>query len=105
VNINALNFNYYRDSDGHEFLAQAFVMPEENIIEESTSKKRKRVQSIITTLFESGKLKIGQKVYLKPGIDQGHPKDKVCATIVNNNQACLERKDDNSINCISIKSM
>ena len=101
VNINAVNFNYYKDSEGHEFLAQAFVMPEENIIEESRSKKRKRAQSIITTLFELGKLKIGQKVYLKPAIDQGHPKDKVCATIVNNNQACLERKDDSKLHTFS----
>jgi hypothetical protein len=97
VNINAVNFNYFKDSDGHEFLAQAFIMPEENITEESRSKKRKRAKSIISTLFELGKLKIGHKVYLKPAIDQGHPKDKVCAVIVNDNQACLERKGDDNL--------
>ena len=97
VNINAVNFNYFKDDNGHEFLAQAFVMPEENITEESRSKKRKRAKSIITTLFELGKLKVGQKVYLKPAIDQGHPKEKVCATIANDNQACLERKDDDNL--------
>jgi hypothetical protein len=72
-------------------------MPEENITEESRSKKRKRAKSIITTLFELGKLKIGQKVYLKPAIDQGHPKEKVCATIVNTDQACLERNNDDKL--------
>jgi hypothetical protein len=97
VNINAVNFNYYKDSDGHEFLARAFVLPEENITEESRSKKRKRAKSIITTLFELGKLKVGQKVYFKPAIDQGHPKDKVSASIVNTNQACLKRKDDSNL--------
>lgn len=97
VNINAVNFNYYKDSGGHEFLARAFVLPEENITEESRSKKRKRGKSIITTLFELGKLKVGQEVYLKPAIDQGHPKDKACATIVNTNQACLERKGDSNL--------
>jgi hypothetical protein len=94
VNINAINFNYFKDDSGQEFLAQAFIMPEENLTEGGGSKKRKRAKSIITTLFELGKLKIGQKVYFKPAIDQGHSKDKACATIVNTNQACLERKDD-----------
>ncbi len=94
VNINAVNFNYFKDADGHEFLAQAFIMPEENITEESKSKTRKRAQSIITTLFETGKLKVGDKVYLKPAIAQGHKKKDVCATIVNTNQACLEREGD-----------
>jgi hypothetical protein len=72
-------------------------MPEENITEESKSKTRKRAKSIITTLFDLGKLKIGQKVYLKPAIDQGHPKNSVCATIVNTNQACLEREGDDNL--------
>ena len=97
VNINAVNFNYFKDSDGREFLAQAFIMPEENITEESRSKKRKRTKSIITTLFELDKLKIGQKVFLKPAIDQGHSRDDVYATIVNSNQACLERKGDDDL--------
>jgi hypothetical protein len=65
LNINAVNFNYYRDSDGHEFLAQSFVLPENNVIGWGAS-KRKRAKLIIATLFESGKLKVGQKVYLKP---------------------------------------
>ncbi len=96
LNINAVNFNYYRDSDGHEFLAQSFVLPENNVIEGGAS-KRKRAKSLITTLFELGKLKVGQKVYLKPGINKGHSKDKVSATIVNTNQKCLQRGGDNNL--------
>jgi hypothetical protein len=49
------------------------------------------------SIFELGKLKTGQKVYLKPAIDQGHPKERVCATIVNTNQACLEREGNDTL--------
>lgn len=28
VNINAVNFNYFKDAGGREFLAQSFIMPE-----------------------------------------------------------------------------
>jgi hypothetical protein len=59
--------------------------------------KRKRAKSIIATLFESGKLKVGQQVYLKPAIDKGHSKDKVGATIVNTNQKCLQRGGDDNL--------
>jgi hypothetical protein len=96
LNINAVNFNYYKDSDGHEFLAQSFVLPENNVIGGGAI-KRKRAKSIIATLFESGKLKVGQKVYLKPAIDKGHSKDKVSATIVNTKQKCLQRGGDDNL--------
>jgi hypothetical protein len=96
LKINAVNFNYYRDSDGHEFLTQSFVLPENNVIGGGAI-KRKRAKSIIVTLFESGKLNVGQKVYLKPAIDKGHSKDKVGATIVNTNQKCLQRGGDDNL--------
>ena len=96
LNINAVNFDYYKDSDGHEFLAQSFVLSESNIIGWGAS-IRNRSKSIIATLFGSGKLKVGQKVYLKPGIDKGHSKDKVSATIVNINQKCLQRGGDDNL--------
>jgi len=97
VNINAVNFNYFRNDEGREYLAQAFILPEDNITEESKSKSRKRAKSIITTLFDSGRLQIGQKVYLKSAIDQGIPRAKVSATIVNTNQTCLEREGDETL--------
>ena len=96
LNINAVNFNYYRDSNGNEFLAQSYVLPENSVIEGGAN-KRKRAKSVIVTLFESGKLKVGQKVYLKPAIDKGHSKDKVSATIVNTNQKCLQRGGDDNL--------
>lgn len=95
LNINAVNFRYYKDSDGNEFLAQSSILPAFSAIEGAT--KRKRSKSIIMTLFGSGKLKVGQKVYLKPGIDKGHSKDKVSATIVNTNQKCLQRDGDDNL--------
>lgn len=97
VNINAVNFNYFKDTKGNEFLAQSFIKPEENIIEESKSKKRKRAKSIITKLFESGKLTKGQKVYLKPAIEQGIDKHLVEAEIENTNQNCLKKADSNEL--------
>ncbi len=90
VNINAVNFNYFKDDKENEFIAQSFINPEANITEESKSKKRKRAKSIITSLFESGKLKISQKLYLKPAIDQGVNEELVCAEIMNYNQNCLK---------------
>ena len=96
LNINAVNFNYYRDSNGHEFLAQSFVLSENKVIGWGAG-IRKRSKSIIATLFESGKLKVGQKVYLKPGIDKGHSREKVSATIVNTNQKCLQRGGDDNL--------
>ena len=90
VNVNAVNFNYFKDKEGKEYLAQSFIKPEENITIESKSKKRKRAKSIITSLFESEKLNVGQKYYLKPAIDQGVAKEKVCAEIVNTSQNCLK---------------
>lgn len=96
LKINAINFNYYRDFDGHEFLTQSFVLPDNNVIGGGAG-RRKRIKSIIALLFESGKLKVGQKVYLKPAIDKGHSKDKVGAVIVNTNQKCLQREGDNNL--------
>jgi hypothetical protein len=96
LNINAVSFNYYKDSVGNEFLAQSFVLPENNVIGGGAT-KRKPAKSIIAALFELGKLKVGQKVYLKPAIDKGHSKDKVSATIVNTKQKCLQRGGDDNL--------
>lgn len=92
VNINAVNFNYFKDNEGKEFLAQSFVRPESNILEESINKKRKRAKSIISILFSKNKLRLGQRVYLKPAIDHGINKEEVSAKIDNMNQNCLRIK-------------
>ena len=97
VNINAVNFNYFRENNGNEFLAQSFIKSEESIVEESKSKKRKRAKSIITQLFETGKLQVGNKVYLKPALEQGIKKELVEAQIVNKNQSCLKIKESDEL--------
>jgi hypothetical protein len=96
LNINAVNFNYYKDSNGQEFLSQSSVLSENNIIGWGPN-IRKRAKSIIATLFDSGKLKVGQKVFLKPGMVKGHSKEKVSATIVNTKQKCLQRGGDDNL--------
>lgn len=92
VNINAVNFNYFKDDKGQEFLAQTFVKSEDSLTEESQSKQRKRAPSIISTLFKEEKLFIGQRVFLQPAIDQGHDKDSASAVIENLGQNCLRVK-------------
>ena len=49
---------------------------------------------MIKVLFESGLLKVGDKVYLKPAIEQGHERNLAMAEIVNERQNRLERVDD-----------
>jgi len=56
-----------------------------------------REQSIITRLFDAERLKVGQKVILKPGIDQGIDKEKVSATIVRRGRNCLQRENDEAL--------
>ncbi|WP_020532034.1 hypothetical protein [Flexithrix dorotheae] len=97
VNINAVNFNYFKDTNGREFLAQSFIKPEESIVEESKSKKRKRAKSIVSQLFDSQKLKIGQKVFFKPALDNKIEKRLVEAEIVNTNQSCLKINGSNEL--------
>ena len=96
VNINAVIFNYFKDSNGKEFLAQSFILPEENIIEESKSKKRKREKSIITQLFDQNKLTVGQVLIYQPAIDNGASVSdpKVRATIINKGMNCLQRQGE-----------
>lgn len=96
VNINALNFNYFKDKAGQEFIAQSFVTSEENIIEESKSKKRKRAKSIISQLFELDKLKIGQIVVYQPAVDKGVSIEniKIKAKIIKKGGNCLQREGE-----------
>ena len=97
VDINAVNFNYFKDSTGKEFFAQAFILPEENIVEESKNKKSKKAKSIIKELFDQSKLKVGDKVYFKPALDKGFLKtdSQIFAEIINTDTTCLKRTIDN----------
>jgi len=66
-------------------LAQSFIIPEENITVESKSKNRKRAKSIFRILFDTQKLKVGDKVFFKPAMEKGFGKDdlRISAEIVN----------------------
>lgn len=103
ININAVNFNYFKDSNGREFLAQAFIMPKENITEESNNQKTKRAKSIVKELFYQSKLKIGDKVFFKPALDNGLTKsdDRIFAEIVNTDIDCLKRTSDDETHSFS----
>ena len=96
VNINAVNFNYFKDNNRNEFLAQSFIIPEENILAESKSKNRKRAKSIFRVLFDIHKLKIGDRVFFKPAIDNGCDKNnpQISAEIVNLGGNCLQRRNE-----------
>ncbi len=71
------------------------IFPEIMIIQ--SVEKTTMAKSIITQLFELNLLRIGQKVILKPAIDQGYDKELATAEIVNDRQTCLKRKDDDSL--------
>lgn len=96
VNINAVNFNYFKDHTGREFLAQSFVVPEENLLEVSKSKSRNRKESAFFRLFNSQRLKVGDKVYLNPALERGVNKNdpRVSATVVNLGTKCLQRSNE-----------
>lgn len=98
VNINAVTFNYFKDEIGNEFLAQSFIIPEENITVESKSKNRKRAKSIFRILFDTQKLKVGDKVFFKPAMEKGFGKDdlRISAEIVNLGINCLKRQGENN---------
>ncbi|MEE9364545.1 MAG: hypothetical protein V3U92_18240 [Cellulophaga sp.] len=96
ININAVNFNYFKNGNDKEFLGQSFVLPEQNITAESKSKKRKRAKSIIAQLFDQNKLFVGQNLFYQPAIESGVDKSdyRVKAKIVNTGTNCLEREND-----------
>lgn len=96
LNINAVNFNYFKNGTNKEFLGQSFILPEENITEESKSKKRKRAKSIISQLFELNKLVVGQYIYYQPAIESGADKNdnRIKAEIINTGTNCLKREND-----------
>ena len=95
VLINAITFNYFKDRDGNEFIAQSFANPEIEIIEEARSKKTKT--TAIKELFANNKLIVGQKLYFKPAIEHGIKKEEVCAEIMNTDNRCLKMKNDDEL--------
>jgi hypothetical protein len=74
------------------------VKLKEKAVEERTIRlENKRAKSIIKQLFELNRLKIGDKVILKPAIEQGHSRELATAKIVNTRQNCLERNGEDKL--------
>lgn len=105
IDIRCIRVKPQKDNDTLYFdIQQIIPLPEssdyqvkikEKIEEERVVRREnKRAVSIITKLFDAGLLKIGQKVILKPAIEQGHNRELATATIVRNGQNCLQRTND-----------
>ena len=108
IDIRCIRFKLQRDNDNIYFdIQQIIPLPEatdyqvrlkEKAAEERVVRREnKREPSIISKLFETNKLRIGQKVVLKPAIAQGIEKDFVTATIVRLGKNCLQREGDKKI--------
>lgn len=105
IDIKCVRIRLQKDNDTLYFdIQQIIPLPEaadyqvrlnEKAVEERfVRRERKREQSIVTKLFNSNKLKVGQKVLLKPAIDQGIDKELVTATITRSGRNCLQIKGD-----------
>jgi hypothetical protein len=104
VNINALSFNYFKDSEHKEYLAQSFILPESTLVEPSKTKTQNRSKSIIKVLFESKKLEIGQTLIFRPAREAGkYNETDFTATIENDRTNCLKRDKDS--NCYSLSGL
>lgn len=103
IDIRCIRIKPQKDDDTLYFdIQQIIPLPEsadyqvrlnEKAAEERIVRREsKREQSIITKLFNSNKLAIGQKVILKPAVEQGIDKELVTATIVRMGRNCLQRQ-------------
>ena len=71
------------------------VRLKEKVTEERLIKREsKREQSIVSKLFETKKLQIGEKVILKPGLEQGIDRILITAEIVRQGKKCLKMEGD-----------
>lgn len=102
IDIRCVRVNPQKDDDQLYFdIQQIIPLPEtaeyqvklkEKAVEERTIRfENKRAKSIIKQLFELNRLKVGDKVTLKPAIDQGHSSDLATAEIMNTRQNCLKK--------------
>ena len=74
------------------------VKLKEKAAEERTIRlENKRAKSIIKQLFELNRLKVGDKVVLKPAIEQGHSRELATAEIMTIKQNCLKRNGEEKL--------
>ncbi|MCT4615042.1 MAG: hypothetical protein N4A49_09240 [Marinifilaceae bacterium] len=83
LQINVLTFNYYRDGD-KEFISRNFLVNEKYKTKKSLKKKNGRY---VTSLFNEGKLRIGQKLKYLPLENLGIHKT---ATIFREGSKCIK---------------
>jgi len=112
LDIRCVRLNLQKDNDKVYFdIQQIIPLPEatdyqvrlkEKAIEERLVRREsRREQSIISKLFESSKLKVGDKVILKPAIEQGIDKQLVTAEIFRIGRKCLILNDSSKTHSFS----
>lgn len=105
MNIQCFRINLQKDNENLYFdINQIIPLPEaldyqvkqkEKIEEEKLIREQNtREKNIILRLFDSGKIKEGDRFYLKPAIDQGVDKELVCATLERRGSKCLRFKNE-----------
>jgi len=101
LDIRCIRLNLQKDDDKVYFDIQQIIplleatdyqvrLKEKAIEERLVRRKSSREQSIISKLFDSSKLKIGDKVILKPAIEQGITRELVIAEIYRIGRKCLK---------------
>jgi len=108
IDIRCIKVKLQKDNENIYFdIQQIIPLPEstdyqvklkEKVAEERLVRREsKREQSIISKLFENNKLYIGQKIILKPAVDQNIDSELVTATIVRKGKKCLQLDNDDNI--------
>lgn len=97
ININAVTFNYFKDSSGEEFIARNFLIEPDK---QPTNIRviRTREKAFFKVLFETGKLKVGDEVVYKPAVSEEIPVSdpRISAKIETTSRNCLRRNSDGS---------
>lgn len=92
LDINVMFFSFYRERD-MEFLARNMLV-EESDVESGARKGRRRDVRFITSLFETGKLDIGKRVFYGPAKENtGEKNEAAYAEVVNKSSKCLSYGD------------
>lgn len=108
IDIRCVRVKPQKDGDKLYFdIQQIIPLPEtteyqvklkEKAAEERTIRlENKRAKSIIKQLFELNRLKVGDKVILKPAIEQGHSRKLATAEIMTIKQNCLRRNGEEKL--------
>ena len=94
VDINVVTFSYYKN-DKIELLSKNYLLSPSDFQSNTDSVQRKRDKSFVKQLFENNILKVGDRVFYKPAIDNGMSKSdkRISATVINTGTKCLQREN------------